>query len=110
MVAAASAMLVFASLDVAFHLRHNLYAFTIYEGEPGDEFSKVSNWISVGSMACYVAQTFVGDSILVRNLPLPYVGHALNLVHSYIGVGLSGVGVGWLSYCPEFFGWLVPVR
>lgn len=65
MVAAAIAMFVFASLDVAFHLRHNLYAFITYKGEAAEEFSIVSNWISVMSMGCYVAQTFVGDSILV---------------------------------------------
>lgn len=64
MVFAAIAMFVFASLDVAFHLRHNLDAFTAYEGDPIHEFSNVSNWVNVMSMGCYVAQTFVGDSIL----------------------------------------------
>ncbi|KAF9449210.1 hypothetical protein P691DRAFT_799526 [Macrolepiota fuliginosa MF-IS2] len=65
MVFAAVAMFVFASLDVAFHLRHNLEAFTVYEGDPVEEFSKVSNWINVVSMGCYVGQTFIGDSILL---------------------------------------------
>jgi len=65
MVFASLLMFIFASLDVAFHLRHNLEAFVYFDGDPIDDFDKTSNWINVIKMACYVAQTFVGDSILI---------------------------------------------
>lgn len=66
MLTAAMLMFTFASLDVAFHLRHNLDAFIAYDGDPIDEFLKTSHWLSVMKMVCYVVQTFIGDSILVR--------------------------------------------
>ena len=59
-------MFIIASLDVAFHLRHNLEAFIWYNGPAVEVFKKTSSWINVVKMGCYVAQTFVGDSILVR--------------------------------------------
>jgi hypothetical protein len=62
---AAIVMFVCASLDVAFHLRHNLDVFVATQSDAIEEFSKTSSWINVMSMGCYVAQTFVGDSILV---------------------------------------------
>jgi hypothetical protein len=66
MLAAAMTMFIFASLDVAFGLRHNLDAFIRFQADPIVEFSKTSNWLNVMKMVCYVAQTFVGDSILVQ--------------------------------------------
>jgi len=66
MLSAALIMFTLASLDVAFHLRHNLEAFVIYEGDPIEEFERTGYWLSVGKMVTYVAQTFVGDLILVR--------------------------------------------
>lgn len=62
---AAMTMFIFASLDVAFGLRHNLVAFIQFQGDPIVEFTKTSNWLNVMKMVCYVAQTFVGDSILL---------------------------------------------
>lgn len=67
MLVAAFLMLIFATLDVAFHLRHNL---EIFVGAPNPEyviaaFNHTSYWLNVMKMASYVAQTFVGDSILV---------------------------------------------
>ncbi|KAH6905140.1 hypothetical protein BKA70DRAFT_1431226 [Coprinopsis sp. MPI-PUGE-AT-0042] len=67
MLVAALLMFVFGSLDVAFHLRHNLDAFV---GAPNpqavlDHFNDTSNWINVMKMAAYVMQTFVGDAILL---------------------------------------------
>jgi len=67
MLSAALIMFALASLDVAFHLRHNLEAFVIYEGDPIDEFERTGYWLSVAKMVTYVAQTFVGDYILVSN-------------------------------------------
>ena len=65
MVAASVLMFTFASLDVAFHLRHNLEAFIWFDGDPIDDFEKTSAWLNVIAMACYVVQTFIGDAILV---------------------------------------------
>ncbi|KAF9473129.1 hypothetical protein BDN70DRAFT_817686 [Pholiota conissans] len=66
MITAALLMFVFASLDVAFHLRHNLEVFIYFAGNSAiEEFDKTSNWLNVMGMACYVAQTFVGDAILI---------------------------------------------
>ncbi|KDR66934.1 hypothetical protein GALMADRAFT_147576 [Galerina marginata CBS 339.88] len=72
MVFAALLMLVFASMDVAFHLRHNLEAFVYFDGDPIVEFDKTSNWINVMKMGCYVAQTFVGDTILIYRCWIVY--------------------------------------
>lgn len=93
MVIAALAMFVFASLDVSVHLRHNLDVFVYREGDPVEEFSKTSNWISVISMGCYVAQTFVGDSILV-SLPTSIFGLCSEKNPSCTGVGSSGAAIG----------------
>jgi hypothetical protein len=73
MLCAAFAMFVFASLDVAFHLRHNIEVFIYHPGDPIAQFSEMANWLNVISMGCYVAQTFIGDSILVSPLTLPPV-------------------------------------
>lgn len=59
-------MFIFASLDVAFGLRHNLVAFIDFKGDAIEEFNRTSNWLNVMKMVCYVMQTFVGDSILVQ--------------------------------------------
>jgi len=71
-------MFIIASLDVAFHLRHNLEAFIWYNGPAIEVFNKTSSWINVVKMGCYVAQTFVGDSILVRTI-MNSLGTTLNI-------------------------------
>ncbi|KAF9530720.1 hypothetical protein CPB83DRAFT_868422 [Crepidotus variabilis] len=58
-------MFILATLDVAFHLRHNLEAFIYFNGNPIDDFDQTSYWLNVVSMGCYVAQTFVGDAVLL---------------------------------------------
>ncbi|KAK2462176.1 hypothetical protein APHAL10511_005808 [Amanita phalloides] len=58
-------MFTFASLDVAFGLRHNLEAFVYFQGGPIKDFERLSNWINVMKMVNYVGQTFVGDAILL---------------------------------------------
>ncbi|KAF9467494.1 hypothetical protein BDZ94DRAFT_1232876 [Collybia nuda] len=65
MLVAAILMFIFASMDVAFGLRHNIDAFIYFDGDPIDEFSDTSNWINVMKMVNYVAQTFIGDCILL---------------------------------------------
>lgn len=67
MILVALAMFVFASFDVAFGLCHNIDAFVYYTGPGGAtaEFSLVSNWVNVMKSADFVAQTTIGDAILV---------------------------------------------
>ncbi|KAF9529971.1 hypothetical protein CPB83DRAFT_764354 [Crepidotus variabilis] len=65
MLLATTLMFIFASLDLAFHLRHNLEAFIYFNGDPIDDFNDSSYWLNVVSMGCYVAQIFVGDAVLL---------------------------------------------
>lgn len=68
MLIAALLMFVFGSLDLAFGLRHNIVAFIDFEGDPIEQFTNTSYWVNVMKMVCFVAQTFVGDAILVRRV------------------------------------------
>ena len=63
---AALAMFIFASMDVGFGLNNNIEAFVRFVGDPEDHFNDIGEWTNVMKMANYVAQTFVGDAILVR--------------------------------------------
>ena len=65
MVIASVLMFMFASLDVAFGLRHNIEAFVFFQGGAIAEFEDLSYWVNVMKMVDYVGQTFVGDAILV---------------------------------------------
>ncbi|KAJ3995886.1 hypothetical protein F5050DRAFT_1572654 [Lentinula boryana] len=71
MLIAAYLMFIFASLDVAFGLCHNINAFVIMNGNGnGSEnaekvFGDMGNWLNVMKFVNYVVQTFVGDTILI---------------------------------------------
>ena len=56
-----------ATLDVALLLRHVLDAFIWYRGSGGAiaELSNLSYWVNVMKTVTYVAQTSVGDGMLV---------------------------------------------
>ena len=60
-------LFVFATLDVALLLRHVLDAFIWYQGPGGAiaEFSDISYWVNVMKTVTYVAQTSIGDGMLV---------------------------------------------
>ncbi|PFH53622.1 hypothetical protein AMATHDRAFT_73422 [Amanita thiersii Skay4041] len=81
MLIAALLMFIFASLDVAFGLRHNIEAFIYFQGDPVQNFADISNWVNVMKMGNFVAQTFVGDAILLyrcwivysRNWPIVFL-------------------------------------
>ncbi|KAJ8502545.1 hypothetical protein ONZ45_g11651 [Pleurotus djamor] len=62
---AALAMFIFASMDVGFGLNNNIEAFVRFVGDPEDHFNDIGEWTNVMKMANYVAQTFVGDAILL---------------------------------------------
>ncbi|PSR70619.1 hypothetical protein PHLCEN_2v13507 [Hermanssonia centrifuga] len=56
-------MAIFATLDVAFGLRHNLDAFVYYQG-PGaaaQEFNDITYWVNVMKTVDYVTQTVIED-------------------------------------------------
>jgi len=65
MLIASLLMFIFASLDVAFGLRHNIEAFVYFQGGAIEDFERLSDWVSVMKMVDYVCQTFVGDAILL---------------------------------------------
>lgn len=60
-------LFLFATLDVAFLLRHVLDAFIYYKGPGGaiGELSNISYWVSVMKTVCYSAQTSIADAMLV---------------------------------------------
>jgi len=68
MLAATILMFTIATLDLGFHLRLNLEAFVWSHGPAAEDFKDTSRWTSVITMGTYIAQTLVGDSILVRRL------------------------------------------
>ncbi|KAK0462526.1 uncharacterized protein EV420DRAFT_1639739 [Desarmillaria tabescens] len=65
MVAASLWMLVFSTLHVACHLRFVLDAFIYSDGEPIDTFQDMPHPVNVMLLAAFVAQTFMGDCILL---------------------------------------------
>lgn len=79
MVIASLLMFSFASLDIAFGLRHNIEAFVYFEGGAIEDFEKLSYWVNVMKMVDYVGQTFVGDAILVGS-PSVGPGEVLRLI------------------------------
>ncbi|KAF9061677.1 hypothetical protein BDP27DRAFT_1234871 [Rhodocollybia butyracea] len=65
---------VFATIDVAIGLRHNLVAFVYFQGPGGPiaVFSDISNWINIMKTVDYVAQTFIGDGMLIYRCYIVY--------------------------------------
>ena len=60
-------LFIFATLDVALLLRHVLDAFVWYHGQGGPtaELDDISYWVSAMKTVAYVAQTSIGDAVLV---------------------------------------------
>ncbi|EGN92931.1 hypothetical protein SERLA73DRAFT_190302, partial [Serpula lacrymans var. lacrymans S7.3] len=79
----------FATLDVAFGLRHNLVAFVYYTGQGGAtaEFENISYWVNVMKAVCYGFQTLIGDAMLIYRCYLVY-------------------GRNWKIIIPSFMIWL----
>ena len=52
---------------VAFGLKHNLDAFIFYRGPGGadEEFKNIRYWVNIMKTVDYVAQTAIGDAVLV---------------------------------------------
>jgi hypothetical protein len=89
-------MFTIASLDVGFHLRHNLEAFVWYNGPAVERFNKTSSWINVANTGCHVAQTLIGDFILVRK-ELSTREKLLASSVRYFKLGSSTITIGLLS-------------
>jgi hypothetical protein len=69
MLGVAIAMCTFATLSIAFQLRHVLDAFIWYHGPGGavEEFENISYWVNVMQTVTYEIQTLIGDLILVMS-------------------------------------------
>ncbi|GJF00792.1 hypothetical protein PsYK624_170930 [Phanerochaete sordida] len=67
LIAVALAMFVFATLDVAFGLRHVLDAFIFYRGPggPDAEFENISYWVNVMKTVDTQIMTLIGDGMLI---------------------------------------------
>ncbi|RPD71692.1 hypothetical protein L226DRAFT_547169 [Lentinus tigrinus ALCF2SS1-7] len=74
MVGVTMAMFTIATMEMAFGLIHVLQAFIYYTGPGGakGELSDISNWVNVMRTADYVAQTFIGDGIMVYRCYVVY--------------------------------------
>ena len=72
-------LFVFATLDVAFLLRHVLDAFIWYQGPGGaiGEFSDISYWVNAMKTVNYVAQTSIADGMLVSYHPRRFMWQKL---------------------------------
>ncbi|KIP04646.1 hypothetical protein PHLGIDRAFT_129367 [Phlebiopsis gigantea 11061_1 CR5-6] len=64
----------FATLDVALLLRHVLDAFIWYHGPGGatEELGDISYWVSAMKTVAYVAQTSIGDAVLIYRCYIVY--------------------------------------
>lgn len=67
-------MFIFATFDVAFGLRHNLDAFIFYKGPggPTEEFQDIGYWVNIMKTVDFVAQTSIGDAILIYRCWMVY--------------------------------------
>ena len=59
-------MFIFGSLDISFALRQNINAFILSGGHAIEKFEETTSWLIYMKMVDYVAQTCIGDGILVR--------------------------------------------
>jgi len=99
MLIASLLMFTFASLDVAFGLRHNIEAFVYFQDGAIEDFERLSNWVNVMKMVDYVGQTFVGDAILVCSSLILESQCLFNFIHCFHSSTVAGsyiVGIGWL--------------
>ncbi len=101
-------LFVFATLDVALLLRHVLDAFVWYHGSDGarGEFSDISYWVNVMKTVNYVAQTSIGDGMLVSNHPPSGDETGINAHHQhrYIDATLCTPAAGRLRPPSASFG------
>ncbi|KAK7035831.1 hypothetical protein R3P38DRAFT_2909264 [Favolaschia claudopus] len=68
-------MCVFATLDVAVGLLHNIQAFVQYNGPGGaaEEFSHISDWVNIVKTVDVVMQTLLGDGMLIYRCWIIYL-------------------------------------
>ena len=60
-------MFFFATMEVSLAVRQNIEAFILLGGDVIEEFKHTSRWVIYMRMVDYVAQTCIGDGILVRS-------------------------------------------
>ncbi|KAK0462531.1 uncharacterized protein EV420DRAFT_1251086, partial [Desarmillaria tabescens] len=97
MVAASLWMLVFSTVQVSCHLRFVLDAFIYSDGDPIDTLSDMSHPVNVAQLVTFVAQTFMGDCILLYRCWVIYERRWMVVICPVIlwiaetGCGIAGV-------------------
>jgi len=88
---------VVSTLDLALGLRHNLEAFVYYSGPGGPTavFLEISSWINIMKTMTYVAQTFIGDGILIYRCYIVY-GRNWKIIIPSVILWLGGTVCGCL--------------
>ena len=86
LVAVALAMFVFATLDVAFGLRHVLDAFIFYHGSggPDAEFEDISYWVNVMKVRSRCAARPRIPSLLVLSADSGYPDHDAQIGRAHV--------------------------
>ncbi|THG98149.1 hypothetical protein EW026_g4000 [Hermanssonia centrifuga] len=102
MVIVAFLMATFATLDVAFGLRHNLDAFIYYTGPGGAtaEFGNITYWVNVMKTVDYIAQTAIGDGMLIYRLYIIYNKSWKMVVLPlmlWVTTTVCGSGIAWVE-------------
>ncbi|SJL11543.1 uncharacterized protein ARMOST_14947 [Armillaria ostoyae] len=100
MVAASLWLLVFSTLYVACHLRFILDAFIYSNGEPIDTFQDMSHPVNVMLLVTFVAQTFMGDCILLYRCWVIY-GRQWMVVICPVIMCIAEIGCGIAGVCIE---------
>ncbi|PBK63289.1 hypothetical protein ARMSODRAFT_1058087 [Armillaria solidipes] len=100
MVAASLWLLVFSTLYVACHLRFILDAFIYSSGEPIDTFRDMSHPVNVMLLVTFVAQTFMGDCILLYRCWVIY-GRQWMVVICPVIMCIAEIGCGIAGVCIE---------
>ena len=102
-------MFFFASMEVSLALRQSIEAFILLGGDVKEEFDQTSKWVIYMRMVDYVAQTCIGDGILVRSGVFMLRTISLQQVLGrFIVAGSYMAGTGSLSSFPSFCG--LPAR
>ena len=60
-------MFFFATMEVSLAVRQSIEAFILLGGDVTEEFEDTSRWVIYMRMVDYIAQTFIGDGVLVRS-------------------------------------------
>ncbi|KAF9016261.1 hypothetical protein BDZ89DRAFT_1166345 [Hymenopellis radicata] len=103
MLVVAILLFVFATLDVALSVVHNIQAFVFYSGEDGPtgDFSQISDWINIMRTVTVVFQTTIGDGMLIYRCWIVYE-RAWLVIAFPLTLWLTGMALDiWIIYVEE---------